>query len=270
MANISSLIELDVPYNHLKGHVPLRGVFANMTGFNFTENGELCGGAPQFRLPQCPVARYGSHSNWPLHIMAPILGIVLISAILLAIYLCYKRNSRQTKATAPDILDASNYQRVSYAELAKATNGFADPNLIGVGKFGSVYLGALPLNDNGTLESVPVAVKVLDLQDIPVGMRGIANVRGFELKPNYRLDRWLHPTLEAVKNVGSLTAFQRLNIAVDIAAVLHYLHSNCVPPIIHCDLKPGNVLLNKDMMACIGDFGLVKLLLDPGIHDTMN
>ncbi|XBI03437.1 hypothetical protein VPH35_131852 [Triticum aestivum] len=258
MENMSSLIELDVSYNHLKGHVSLWGVFANMNGFNSTENGELCGGVPQLHLPQCPEIRCGSHSNWPLHIMAPILGIVLISAILLAIYLCYKRNTRQTKATALDILDASNYHRVSYVELAKATNGFADANLVGVGKFGSMYLGALPLNDNGTLESVPVAVKAPEYDLV------------LEPMPNYRLDRWLHPTPEAVKNVGSLTAFQRLNIAVDIAAVLHYLHSNCVPPIIHCDLKPGNVLLNKDMMACIGDFGLAKLLLDPGIHDTMN
>uniref|UniRef100_A0A8R7R7F0 Receptor kinase-like protein Xa21 n=2 Tax=Triticum urartu TaxID=4572 RepID=A0A8R7R7F0_TRIUA len=300
MANMSSLIKLDVSYNHLEGHVPLRGVFANMTGFNFTENGELCGGVPQLHLPRCSVVRYGSHTNWPLHIMAPILGMFLISSILLTIFLCYKRNSRHTKATAPDILDASNYQRVSYAELAKATNGFADANLIGAGKFGSVYLGALPLNDNGTLESVPVAVKVFDLQQVgasktflsecealkSVRHRNLIRIvtccssidgRGddfkalvFELMPNYSLDRWLHPTPEALKNVGSLTAIQRLNIAVDIADALHYLHSNCVPPIIHCDLKASNILLSKDMTACIGDFGLAKLLLDPGIHDTMN
>ncbi|XP_037469840.1 probable LRR receptor-like serine/threonine-protein kinase At3g47570 [Triticum dicoccoides] len=300
MANMSSLIKLDVSYNHLEGHVPLRGVFANMTGFNFTENGELCGGVPQLHLPQCPVVRYGSHTNWPLHIMAPILGIVLISAILLTIFLCYKRNSRHTKATTPEILDASNYQRVSYAELAKATNGFADANLIGAGKFGSVYLGVLPLDDNGTPESVPVAVKVFDLQQVGASktflseceaLRSIrhrnlirnitccSSIDGrgddfkalvFELMPNYSLDRWLHPTPEALKNVGSLTAIQRLNIAVDIADALHYLHSNCVPPIIHCDLKPSNVLLSEDMTACIGDFGLAKLLLDPGIHDTMN
>lgn len=300
MVNMSSLIELDVSYNHLEGHVPLQGVFTNMTGFKFTENGELCGGLPQLHLPQCPVVRYGNHANWHLRIMAPILGMVLVSAILLTIFVWYKRNSRHTKATAPDILDASNYQRVSYAELAKATDGFADASLIGAGKFGSVYLGALPLNDNGTLESVPVAVKVFDLQQVGASktflseceaLRSIrhrnliriitccSSINGngddfkalvFELMPNYSLDRWLHPTPEALKNVGSLTAIQRLNIAVDIADALHYLHSNCAPPIIHCDLKPSNILLSKDMTACIGDFGLAKLLLDPGIHDTMN
>jgi serine/threonine protein kinase len=57
---------------------------------------------------------------------------------------------------------------------------------------------------------------------------------------------------------------------VDIADGLHYLHCSCVPPIIHCDLKPSNVLLGEDMTACIGDFGLAKLLLDPGSPDAAN
>jgi serine/threonine protein kinase len=193
--------------------------------------------------------------------------------------------------------DGTNYQRISYAELAKATNSFADANLIGVGKFGSVYMGTLPLKVKGGFEGGTVAVKVFNLQQVgasktflsecealrTVRHRNLISIitccssitpRGddfralvFELMPNYSLDRWLHPTPEDLKNVGRLTAIQRLNIAVDIADALHYLHCGCVPPIIHCDLKPSNVLLGEDMTACIGDFGLAKLLLDPGIHD---
>ncbi|KAM0915114.1 hypothetical protein ACQ4PT_011024 [Festuca glaucescens] len=83
-----------------------------------------------------------------------------------------------------------------------------------------------------------------------------------EIVPNYPT------TPEALKSVGRLTAIQQLNIVVDIADALHYLHDSCVPPIIHCDLKPSNVLLGEDMTACIGDFGLAKLLLDPGIQDA--
>ncbi|XP_058006593.1 probable LRR receptor-like serine/threonine-protein kinase At3g47570 [Hevea brasiliensis] len=51
-----------------------------------------------------------------------------------------------------------------------------------------------------------------------------------------------------------------MNIAIDVGSALDYLHHGCQKPIIHCDLKPGNDLLDNDMVAHIGDFGLAKLL----------
>jgi hypothetical protein len=301
LANVSSLIEMDVSYNHLEGQVPLHGIFANMTGLNIVRNTKLCSGVPQLHLLQCPVARHTQHTDWHLPIVVPIFGISLFSGMLLTIFLFYKRKSRHTEGmTQPDMPAGMNYQRISYDELVTATNGFADANMIGAGKFGSVYTGTLPLKVKGGFESGTVAVKVFDLQQVDasktflsecealrtVRHRNLISIitccssitpRGddfralvFELMPNYSLDRWLHPKPEALKKVGHLTAIQRLNIAVDIADGLHYLHCSCVPPIIHCDLKPSNVLLGEDMTACIGDFGLAKLLLDPGIPDAAN
>lgn len=52
----------------------------------------------------------------------------------------------------------------------------------------------------------------------------------------------------------------RLGIAIDIANGLEYLHEGCLVQIIHCDLKPQNVLLNNDMVAKIADFGIGKLI----------
>uniref|UniRef100_A0A0A9SX03 Protein kinase domain-containing protein n=1 Tax=Arundo donax TaxID=35708 RepID=A0A0A9SX03_ARUDO len=76
------------------------------------------------------------------------------------------------------------------------------------------------------------------------------------------LDRWLHPELYSSRPDKVLTLVQRLNIAADIAAALDYLHNNCQPSIIHCDVKPRNILLGDDMVARVGDFGLTKILTD--------
>ncbi|OQU83531.1 hypothetical protein SORBI_3005G131301 [Sorghum bicolor] len=218
-------------------------------------------------------------------------------ATLLGVFWYKKTRPVQAKitddATADDdVLDGMSYQRISYAELAKATNGFADTNLIGAGKFGSVYLGTLPLvlPKQGALaaaaENVAVAVKVFDLRQVGASRtflsecEALRNVRHrnlvriitccagvdargndfralvFEFMANYSLDRWV--------KMRSLSVIQRLNIAVDIADALCYLHNSSVPPIIHCDVKPSNVLVGDDMRAVVADFGLAKLLHEPG------
>lgn len=63
-----------------------------------------------------------------------------------------------------------------------------------------------------------------------------------------------------VQEFRSLTMIQRLNIAIDVASALEYLHSHCDSIIIHGDLKPSNVLLDDEMTAHVGDFGLAKII----------
>ena len=53
-----------------------------------------------------------------------------------------------------------------------------------------------------------------------------------------------------------------MNIAIDVANALDYLHHHCQTPIIHCDLKPSNILLDDEMVGHVGDFGLAILLFD--------
>jgi serine/threonine protein kinase len=52
-----------------------------------------------------------------------------------------------------------------------------------------------------------------------------------------------------------------LDISVDVASALECLHEDEPLPIIHCDLKPSNILLNDDMVAHVGDFGLARFYL---------
>ncbi|KAJ3671122.1 hypothetical protein LUZ60_008548 [Juncus effusus] len=78
----------------------------------------------------------------------------------------------------------------------------------------------------------------------------------FEYMPNGSLDDWLHPK----EDNKTLNFEQRLNIAIDVASALDYLHNHCEKQIVHCDLKPKNILLDYEMVACVGDFGLARFI----------
>ena len=67
--------------------------------------------------------------------------------------------------------------------------------------------------------------------------------------PNGSLNGWLHPESDTPAQTNTLSLEQRLDIAVDIVDALYYLHNHCEPPIVHCDLKPSNILLAEDMSA---------------------
>ncbi|KAL7191908.1 hypothetical protein ACSBR2_023894 [Camellia fascicularis] len=58
----------------------------------------------------------------------------------------------------------------------------------------------------------------------------------------------------------NLNLLQRLNISIDVASALDYLHHHSTKPIVHCDLKPSNVLLNNEMIGHVGNFGLARFL----------
>ncbi|XVE69373.1 hypothetical protein DITRI_Ditri09bG0147100 [Diplodiscus trichospermus] len=98
---------------------------------------------------------------------------------------------------------------------------------------------------------------------IPKSASNISGLKGndfkalvFEFMPNGSLEDWLHGQHES----RYLNLAQRLDIAIDVANAMDYLHHDCGTLIVHCDLKPTNVLLDDDMVAHVSDFGLAKLL----------
>ncbi|PKI33276.1 hypothetical protein CRG98_046331 [Punica granatum] len=81
---------------------------------------------------------------------------------------------------------------------------------------------------------------------------------------NGSLDEWLHPRVgtsaEREIILRQLGLLQRVNIATDVACALDYLHHQSETPIVHCDLKPSDVLIDGEMTGHVGDFGLVRFM----------
>ncbi|XP_066338059.1 probable LRR receptor-like serine/threonine-protein kinase At3g47570 [Miscanthus floridulus] len=297
--NMTSLDKLDLSFNHLDGKVPLHGVFSNVTGFLFDGNLGLCGGIPELHLPPCLQNSVDDRKRKvaPIFkVILPIAGILFcFGLVLISISLKKKQKSQSTSLTELHLMD-DKYPRVSYAELLQGTNGFDTNNLIGKGRYGSVYKCSLLLKNMMTT----VAVKVFDLQQPGSSKSFISECEAltkirhrnlisiitccsssdstqndfkalvFEFMPNGSLHRWLHLDEHRSQQWHGLTLTQRLNIAVDVADALEYLHNSCEPPIVHCDLKPSNILLDQELVGHVGDFGLAKVLPNPASEQQVD
>ncbi|PRQ58179.1 putative protein kinase RLK-Pelle-LRR-XII-1 family [Rosa chinensis] len=82
----------------------------------------------------------------------------------------------------------------------------------------------------------------------------------YEFMENGSLEEWLHPTFGTQNPAKNLNLLERLDIAIDVACALDYLHNHCKTPIVHCDLKLSNVLLDNELTGHLSDFGLARFL----------
>jgi len=283
LQSISLLQYFNVSFNMLDGEVPTKGIFSNASGIIVTGNSNLCGGISKLHLPLCPVKATKQAKHHSLRLIAIIVSVVASLLILLVILTIYWMRKRSNKPSL-DSPTIDQLPKVSYQSLYNATNGFSSSNLIGSGSFSSVYKGTLEQEDK------IVAIKVLNLQkegadkSFIVECNALKNIRHrnlvptltccsstdykgqefkaliFEYMTNGSLEQWIHPGTPSARHMRRLSLHQRLNITIDVASALHYLHHECEQLIIHCDLKPSNVLRNDSMVAHVGDFGIARLL----------
>jgi LRR receptor-like serine/threonine-protein kinase FLS2 len=270
---------LNLSFNNLTGEIPKGGFFANQTTImSFIGNPNLCG-PHVFMLPTCPTPR--DHFALVKKILFPMSGAIAFILCCLLLGFLWRGNIHiQNFDSSQAIFQKLEHKRISFQELHIATNGFTETNLLGSSSTGSVYKGIL---SDGTL----VAVKVFQLQNDQgeksfkaecsvlqkVRHRNLVRIitscsnlhfKGlvFQFMPNGSLEKHLYPDRDENngEDVCGLGLKTRVNIAIDVAHAMEYLHHYSYVQVVHSDIKPSNVLLDEDMTGHVTDFGLARLI----------
>ncbi|XP_031118486.1 G-type lectin S-receptor-like serine/threonine-protein kinase SD2-5 [Ipomoea triloba] len=214
-----------------------------------------------------------------------IITVLVILGLVYTGFRYHKKKMKKLPESPEDSSEEDNFfqglsgmpTRFTYKDLKDATNNFRDK--LGHGGFGSVYLGVLR---DGTqlavkkLESISQGKKEFRAEVSIIGSihhLHLVRLKGFcaeethkllayEYMANGSLDSWLFRD----NNEFLLDWDTRFSIALGTAKGLAYLHEECDVKIMHCDIKPENVLLDDHFHAKVSDFGLAKLMTREQSH----
>lgn len=205
-----------------------------------------------------------------LVLLEAICGFLVILVIgVIALMFLRRRRIKKRKQEEEGVFPVTNLKVFSYRELHAATRGFSDK--LGHGGFGAVFQGELS-------DSTLVAVKRLEKpgggeKEFRAEVCTIGNIqhvnlvrlRGFCSENSHRLLVYDFmpngPLSMYLKRDGKNLSWDvRFRIAIGTARGIAYLHEECRNCIIHCDIKPENILLDEDFSAKVSDFGLAKLI----------
>ncbi|KAF6168610.1 hypothetical protein GIB67_005222 [Kingdonia uniflora] len=168
-------------------------------------------------------------------------------------------------------------RKLKFSQLIEATNGFSAATLIGCGGFGEVFKATLKdgssvaikklirlscQGDREFMSEMETLGKIKHKNLVPLlGYCKVGEERllVYEFMEFGSLEDMLHSKIKA-REGQTLTWEERKKIGRGAAKGLCFLHHNCIPHIIHRDMKSSNVLLDHDMEARVSDFGMARLI----------
>ncbi|KAL3525848.1 hypothetical protein ACH5RR_014220 [Cinchona calisaya] len=302
--NVTTLSTFNVSFNNLSGPLPHNGNFMKCSSvlgnpflrscnmYSLTPSADQQGtiGNPQnyTTSPSTTQTRKSRNSGFNSIEIASITSAAAIVSVLLALVVLffytrkYNPRSRVGGSTRKEVTVFTDIGvPLSFENVVHATANFNASNCIGNGGFGATYKAEIA-------PGVLVAIKRL-----AVGR--FQGVQQFDAEIK-TLGRLRHPNLVTLIGYhasetemfliynylpgGNLEKFIQERstravdwrvlhkIALDIARALAYLHDQCVPRVLHRDVKPSNILLDEDYNAYLSDFGLARLLGTSETHAT--
>ncbi|KAK8277677.1 hypothetical protein V6Z12_D10G287600 [Gossypium hirsutum] len=270
LVRFGALRYLNLSFNNFEGVIPSGRIFKNASATFVEGNSKLCGGIPELHMLRCNLKTSSNNSlRLKVAIVVVTLGVTLAFTCLLILWIGKKKEKQATTTSVENSVLQLSYQSI---------------NLVGSGSFGSVYKGVLEAS------GAVIAVKVLNLlnrgasRSFLAECEALKNIRHrnlvklltaisgvdyqgtdfkalvYEFMENGSLEDWLHPLIgmNGPETVRNLNFFQRNQSFI------------VTSPIIHCDLKPSNILLDEEMVGHISDFGLAKILSTDRLNYSAN
>lgn len=266
---------LNLSNNQLSGDLPpmyAKDVYRN----SFLGNPGLCSGPSNL----CPRKAESSRSLkylWMLSLIFVLAGTVFVVGV--AWFCCKYRTFKKSTKKGMAMSKWRSFHKLGFSELEIA-HCLREDNVIGSGASGKVYKVEL---SNGEVVAVKKLRKATKREEEVFGSEkdgfqvevetlgkirhknivrlwccfnnGDCKMLVYEYMPNGSLGDMLHG-----REGGYLNWRSRYRIALDAAEGLSYLHHDCVPPIVHRDVKSNNILLDGEFGAKVADFGLAKIV----------
>ncbi|CAJ1807547.1 unnamed protein product [Sphenostylis stenocarpa] len=251
-----------------------------LLGWSFAVNGV----APMLSNLPKPPPKEQDPSSFPwVKVAIGILSALTLSLLCLLILLtCY---NRYMDFEVLEDWETDCPHRFRYKDLHLATKGFIESQLIGIGGFGAVYKGVLPTTGTEVAVKRIVRSPLHGMREFAAEVeslgrlrhKNLVNLQGwckkkndlllvYDFIPNGSLDCVLYnPNNSFVLNWG-----QRFNIVRGISAGLLYLHEEWEQVVIHRDVKTSNILIDGNLSARLGDFGLARLYNHGQVSHTTN
>ncbi|XP_044354582.1 leucine-rich repeat receptor-like serine/threonine-protein kinase At2g14510 [Triticum aestivum] len=297
--NMTSLENLDLSHNNLTGAIP--DYQLQSLKFLDLSNNKLDGAIPDsilqrfqagsldLRLEGNPVCsnvkdtycskKKNTTSTVLIAVIVPVVlvSLLVVMGILWKLYREGKSGDDEDSAMYEEETPLHiDIRRFTYAELKHITNDFQ--SIVGKGGFGTVYHGTLE-NDDEVAVKVLMETSIAESTDFlpevqtlsKVHHKNLVTLQGYcQNKKCLALvyDFMPRGNLQQLLRGGdySLNWEQRLHIALDAAQGLEYLHELCTPSIVHRDVKTPNILLDKNLVGIISDFGLSRAFNDAHTH----
>ncbi|XP_022885371.1 LRR receptor-like serine/threonine-protein kinase [Olea europaea var. sylvestris] len=287
LTELQNLVVLNVSNNQFSGHVPETSFFAKLPLSVLAGNPELC-----FSGNACSADKVGATKH-----AARVAMVVLLSTacvlLLAALYIILGGKMRGRGAHNSDLdsvgdvelgppWEVTVYQKLDFS-IVDVTKCLTAVNVIGRGRSGIVYRANIP-------SGLVIAVKRFRVSEkcsastfsseittlARIRHRNIVRLLGwaanrstkllfYDYMPNGTLGSLLH------EGCGGVLEWEtRFNVALGVAEGLAYLHHDCVPPILHRDVKAHNILLGDRYEPCMADFGLARFIEEENASFSAN